>query len=69
MSKWTCHILTSIWTLRQPCLNVIFCTLKKINVIEHVVIELMCAFTLLMQKSMFKMTMKSNAKVALVLPS
>jgi hypothetical protein len=46
-----------------------FLYFEGISVTEHVVTELMCASTLVVQKSMFKMTMKSNAKVALVLPS
>ncbi len=42
-----------------------FCTPKKIKVVEHVVLEVLCASTLYVQKFMFKITMKSNAKVAL----
>jgi len=42
-----------------------FCTPKKIWVVEHVVLEVLCASILYVQKFMFKITMKSNAKVAL----
>ncbi len=42
-----------------------FCTPKKIGVAKHVVIEVLCASTLDVQKSMFKITMKSNIEVAL----
>jgi hypothetical protein len=41
-----------------------FCTPKKIKVVEHVVFEVLCAFTQDVQKFRFKITMKSNAKVA-----
>jgi hypothetical protein len=46
-------------------LKAFFCTPKKIGVVEHVVLEVLCAYTLDVQKSMFKITMKSNAKVTL----
>jgi hypothetical protein len=46
-------------------LKAFFCTPKKIGVVEHVVIEVLCASTLNVQKSMFKITMESNAKVSL----
>jgi len=42
-----------------------FCTPKKIRVIEHVILEVLCASSQDVQKFRFKITMKSNAKVAL----
>jgi hypothetical protein len=50
-------------------LKTFFCTPKKIGVVEHVVLDVLCASTLDVQKFMFKITMKSNAKVALGPPS
>ncbi len=50
-------------------MKVFFCTPKKIGVVKHVVIEVLCASTLDMQKSMFKITMKSNIEVALGPPN
>jgi len=46
-------------------LKAFFCTPKKTGVAEHVVLEVLCASTLDVQKSMFKITMKSNAKATL----
>ncbi len=46
-----------------------FCTPKKVGVAEHVAIEVLCAFKLDVQKSMFKITMKSNIEVALGPPN
>jgi hypothetical protein len=50
-------------------LKAFFCTPKKIGVVEHVVLEVLCASTLNVQKSMFKIIMKSNAKATLGPPS
>jgi hypothetical protein len=51
-------------------LKVFFCTPPKKRVAEHVVLEVLCAYsTLDVQKSMFKIIMKSNAKVALGPPN
>jgi len=46
-------------------MNAFFFTPKKIGVVEHAVIEVLCASTLDVQKSMFKIAMKSNIEVAL----
>jgi hypothetical protein len=47
-------------------LNVFFCTLaKEKKVAKHVVPRVLCASTLDVQKPMFKITMKSNAKTTL----
>ncbi len=43
----------------------LFYTLKNMGVVEKVVIEVLCAFTLDVSKFTFKMMMKNNAKVAL----
>jgi hypothetical protein len=50
-------------------MKVFFCTPKKVGVVEHVAIEVLCAFTADVQKSMFKITMKSNVEVALGPPN
>jgi hypothetical protein len=42
-------------------LKVFFCNPKKARVAKYVVTKVLCAFTLDVQKSIFKITMKSNA--------
>jgi hypothetical protein len=46
-------------------LKVFFCNPKKARVTKYVVTKVLCAFTLDVQKSIFKITMKSNAYFAL----
>jgi hypothetical protein len=46
-------------------MKVFFYTPKKVGVAKHVDIEVLCAFTVDVQKSVFKITMKSNVEIAL----
>jgi hypothetical protein len=43
----------------------LFCIVKKMGITKHMVIEMLCASTLDVQKFMFNMMMKSNAKITL----
>jgi hypothetical protein len=52
----------SLFNTHLNVFKAFFCTPKKIRV---VVLEALCASTLYVQKFMFKITMKSNVKVAL----
>lgn len=62
---WLLEECDELFDTHLNIMKAIFCTPKKIGVTEHVVIEVLCASTLDVQKSMSKITMKRNVEVAL----
>jgi hypothetical protein len=66
---WVLEDIDESFNTHLNVLKTFFCTPKKIGVVEHVVLDVLCASTLYVQKFMFKITMKSDAKVALGPPS